>query len=197
MALEHDTFFAEIKRTLFSSFSQDQVDGLNALLETIRGWPLAYGAYALATAYHETAATMQPLKEYGGTAYYMRLYDVTGQNPSRARRMGNAEPGDGARYCGRGYVQLTWRVNYEKASGVTGIDLVADPDLAMQPDIAATILRHGMEEGWFTGKKLSDYLSGGRRDYTNARRIINGTDKADLIAGHARAFEAAIRKAVS
>ncbi|MGV6876802.1 glycoside hydrolase family 19 protein [Pseudochelatococcus sp. B33] len=197
MALDHDTFFAEIKRSLFGSFNQDQVDGLNVLLETIRGWPIAYGAYALATAYHETATTMQPIKERGGRDYYMRLYDVTGQNPARARSMGNTRPGDGALYCGRGYVQLTWKVNYEKASHVTGVDLVAEPDRAMEPDIAAQVLRSGMEEGWFTGKGLADYLSGGRRDYVNARRIINGTDKAEAIAVYARKFEAALRQAVS
>ena len=53
----------------------------------------------------------------------------------------------------------------------------------------------GMIRGWFTGRKLLDYIDGDRRDYVNARRIINGTDRAQVIAGYAMAFERALRAA--
>jgi predicted chitinase len=97
---------------------------------------------------------------------------------------------DGKTWLGRGYVQLTHRKNYARAGLELGIDLLGNPSLAMKPDIAARILVRGSEKGWFTGKRLSDYLPG---DYVNARRIINGTDKAHEIAALARTFEEALR----
>jgi len=96
----------------------------------------------------------------------------------------------GRSWAGRGYVQLTHRENYERASVNLGVDLLADPNLAMQPSIAAQILVRGCTEGWFTGRKLSDYLPG---DYLGARRVVNGTDRAAQIARYARNFEAALR----
>jgi len=177
-----EKFFAEV-RLDFGPLSQSQVDGVNALLAATKGWPVSWVAYALATAWHETARTMQPIKEMGAEAYFTRLYDIKGQTPNLARRLGNHNPGDGARYAGRGYVQLTGRDNYARYG------LADRPDDAMKPDVAAKILRDGMEHGRFTGKKLSDYLPG---DYVNARRIINGTDKAQAIANYAVAFEKAL-----
>lgn len=160
-------------------------------------WPIAFTAYALATAYHETAHTMQPIKEYGGNAYFTRLYDISGQNPKRAKQMGNTRVGDGAKYCGRGYVQLTWKVNYEKATKELKVDFVNNPDWAMNPDYASDIMVRGMEQGWFTGKKLKDYLPHGRAanaaEFKRARRIINGTDKDAIIADYALRFQSALQ----
>ena len=174
----------------------DEVSGAGAILDAMAGAPLAYTAYALATAWHETAHTMQPIREFGGTAYLRRMYDVEGQNPDRARKMGNVTPGDGPRYCGRGYVQLTWRSNYRKAAEKLGYPLEGNPELAMRPDIAAQIMRRGMAEGWFTGKSFRSYLPAEGpatlAEFKAARRIINGTDKADLIAGYAVKFQAAL-----
>lgn len=139
---------------------------------------------------------MQPVKEYGGDAYTEKLYGPGGSNPDRARQMGNVNPGDGARYCGRGYVQLTWRNNYKKAGMALGIPLETDPDLALQPRVAAAIIVRGMSEGWFTGKKLGDFLGNlslaTPEQFAEARRIVNGSDKADLIAGHAVVFQRAL-----
>jgi putative chitinase len=87
-------------------------------------------------------------------------------------------------YYGRGYVQLTWLSNYRAAGRKLGLDLVGNPALALEPGPAAQILVRGMVEGWFTGKKLSAYFTPMAADPTNARRIINGTDKAALIAGY-------------
>jgi putative chitinase len=177
------TFFAVVRRILFGGkLSQEQVSGLNAVTKAVQGWPISWAAYALATAYHETAHTMQPVRE----AYWL----------SEDWRRANL------RYFphyGRGYVQLTWDYNYAKADQELGLDgaLVANLDLAMNPDTAAKIMRRGMEEGWFTGKKLADYLPYGPASldqFKPARRIINGMDKATEIAGHALRFQDALKQ---
>jgi predicted chitinase len=159
-------------------------------------------AYALATTYHETATKMQPIRELGGRAYLTDNYDIGGRNPRRAKLMGNTAAGDGARYCGRGFVQLTWKVNYIKAGKKLAIDLVNQPDLALNPINAAIILFEGMEEGWFTGKTndgaIDDEIDGNEhRQFVYARKIINGTDKAELIARIAGAFLVAIQSATT
>lgn len=176
----------------------DEVSGTSAILDAMAGAPLAYCACALATAWHETAHTMQPVKEYGGNAYFTRMYDVTGKRPQLAKDHGNIYPGDGPLFCGRGFVQLTWRCNYRKASEKLGYPLEGNPDLAMRADIAAQIMRRGMEDGWFTGKAFRDYLPSTnspamRGQYEQARRIINGMDKADVIAGYALEFQEALQ----
>lgn len=130
-------------------------------------------AYVLATAYHETAHTVEPVRERGGEKYL------------KAKRY--------YPYVGMGYVQLTWQENYEKAGAALGVDFVAEPKLLLQARFAAPILVTGMAEGWFTGKKLADYLTLGKSDFVNARRIINGTDDARLIGGYAREYDAALK----
>lgn len=190
-------FFAHLKasRILGSTLEQSEVDGLNALTTACgdAGWGPKFTAYALATAYHETAGTMQPIRERGGPQYLTNAYDIRGDNPARAKRYGNTTPGDGVRYCGRGYAQLTWRSNYDKLGNLLGYPLTGNPDLAMRPDIAAQILVRGMADGLFTGKKLADYITSAKCDFVGARRIINGTDKAAKIADHAETFLAALR----
>ncbi|MFC4624245.1 hypothetical protein ACFO1V_03215 [Daeguia caeni] len=129
-------------------------------------------AYVLATAYHETAHTMKPVREYGGEAYLKKKKYYP--------------------YVGMGYVQLTWRENYEKASRKLGVDFVSNPKLLLEPKYSAEIIVVGMRDGWFTGKKLSDYITLQKSDFKNARRIVNGTDKADLIAKYARQYDASL-----
>lgn len=179
------------------TLDNDEVSGATAVLDAMDGLPIAWVAYALGTAWHETAHTMQPIKEYGGRSYFMRMYDVTGRRPNTAKRYGNTRVGDGALFCGRGYVQLTWANNYKKAGAKIGVDLYGNPDLAMDRGNAAAIMRHGMREGWFTGKRFDSYLPAAgcatRKQFTAARRIINGTDKASLIAGYAAEFQAALK----
>lgn len=92
-------------------------------------------------------------------------------------------------YYGRGTVQLTWYDNYEKFSDIVGIDLVNNPDEALAPEIAAKITVYGMMNGSFTGRGLSDYINGQKVDYINARRTVNGTDRAQMIAGYATSIE--------
>ena len=57
---------------------------------------------------------MQPIPEYGSDERKKRLYDVEGANPDRAKKNGNTAPGDGVLYAGRGFVQLTWKNNYQR-----------------------------------------------------------------------------------
>ncbi len=129
-------------------------------------------AYVLATAFWESARTMEPVRE--------AFWKSDGWRKDNLRYYP---------WFGRGYVQLTWERNYRHAGKQLGVDLTTDPDVAMRPDIAVKVLVLGMVEGWFTGKKLSDYFGAGRADYRNARRIINGIDKADTITTIAREYD--------
>ena len=190
-------FFAALKAGLLGpDLSQGEVDGCNAILKAMDGTPISYAAYALATAYRETASTMQPISEYGGPTYFTRMYDVSGARPKLCIANGNTCAGDGPKYSGRGYVQLTWKNNYRRAGEKCGVDLVANPDKAMDPAIAAKIMREGMCDGWFTGKKLSDYLplkiKAERGMFVKCRWIINGQDHAGEIADHAMEFQRAL-----
>lgn len=177
----------------------NEVAGAEAVIDAMKGLPVSWVAYALATAWHETSHTMLPIREYGGARYFMRMYDVSGERPKLAKDNGNTTVGDGKVYYGRGYVQLTWKDNYEKAGKKLDYPMVGNPDLALRPDIAAQIMRFGMVEGWFTGKAFKDYLPSdkpaNRASFGQARRIINGTDDADLIAGYAVRFQDALIKA--
>ncbi|MCB5412294.1 glycoside hydrolase family 19 protein [Pseudogemmobacter faecipullorum] len=151
------------------------------------GLSISERAYVLATAYHET-----------GNFRWLR--EIWGPTPAQTRYegradLGNTVAGDGRRFMGRGYVQITGRRNYTDWSRRLGLDLLDRPDLAEEPDIAAQILVEGMRLGTFTGRRLSHHFGGDRADFTGARRIINGTDRAEQIAGYARAYEAAIRAA--
>lgn len=196
MSLSHPAaFFSAIREgsALGPVLSSSEVEGCQAILAACDGLPVSWAAYCLATAVVETAGTMQPIGEIGGNAYFTRRYDIAGQNPAKARELGNLSPGDGARYKGRGYVQLTGRVNYQRAARELALPLLLDPDLALQPDVAAKIMRRGMTEGWFTGRTLSvlppvaDF-----EQFKKARRIINGNDRAAEIAEHAIEFQSAL-----
>lgn len=187
--IDRQIFFDAIRPLFGGSLTQMQVSGIEALLAAVAAQPLPFRAYLLATAKHETADTMRPITEYGGRKYFDK-YD-TGR---LAKALGNTPEadGDGYLYRGRGYVQITGRANYAKASRALGLDLLGNPDLALQPTVAAQILVRGCREGWFTRKKLGDYLPG---NYREARRVVNKMDDADLIAGYARKFEAALNSA--
>lgn len=181
-------FFASVKNTLFGGrLTQSQVDGMESILNA--DWEKKrYLAYALATVYHECDKTMQPIIEKGTIAYFNKYNAGT----KLGKTLGNTEPGDGFKYRGRGFVQITGRANYAKAGKKLGIDLINKPEQALDLIIATKILHDGMMAGWFTGRKLPDYFTDEKSDYYNARRIINGTDQAELIAGYAKAFNLAL-----
>lgn len=134
-------------------------------------------AYILATGKWETAHTMKPVQE----AYW--LSDKWRQENLRYYP-----------WHGRGYVQLTWERNYKFAGEKLGLDLTSDPTIVMKPDVAAKILVRGMMEGWFTSRKLVDYVSDNSVDFVNARRVVNGTDKAQEIADLAKDYVEVLRK---
>ena len=181
-----------IIRLKFGSLSQEAVDNINLIVETCEKYNLSYPqtSYLLATTYHETGGTMKPIKEYGGDKYLSK-YD-TGR---LAKALGNTPQadGDGIKYAGRGYLMITGGYNYKFAGEQLGIDLINNPDLALEPKYAAEILVKGSKEGWFTSKKLSDYINDKSKNYYQARRVINSLDKAQLIADYAVVFEKALR----
>jgi predicted chitinase len=171
--------------------------GLTVILDKVEqddsNWANIYSlAYGLATFKWETGHTFQPVTERGPVSYF----DKYNAGTPIGARLGNTQPGDGFKYRGRGYVQLTGRANYTHDGTLLGIDLVGDPDLALQPDVAYRIASRGMKEGWFTGHRLAAYFpDAGPPDYEGARHIINGSDHAPDIAAIAQNMEAALRAA--
>lgn len=130
-------------------------------------------AYILATAWHESK--LRPIREIRarrGTPLY--------EQQNRYWPSG---------YYGRGFVQLTWESNYRKMGDFLGVDLVGSPDKALQPEYAARIIVYGMMNGSFTGKKLSQYIGLLKKDYYNARRVVNSTDRATQIKSFAEKLE--------
>lgn len=141
--------------------------------------PLPYLAYTLATVFHETARTMLPIEEYG---------------KGRGYEYGIPDPVTGQVYYGRGYVQTTWDYNYKTLSTLIRdengrlVDVYKNPELLLEPFYSAQATLYGMRDGIYTGRRLRDYLDSEEPDYFNARRVINGKDKAAMIAEYADAF---------
>lgn len=176
MNVDREKFFSGLRSVLGGRLTQGQVESAEAILSECEAADLSNRqiAYIFATAIHETARTLEPIKERrakSGTALRLRQdrYWLTG-------------------YYGRGFVQLTWKKTYARAGEALGVDLVGKPDLALDRKIAAAILVRGMIEGWFTGKRLAEFVNG-KADYINARRVVNGLDKAEEIAQIARRIE--------
>jgi putative chitinase len=201
----HDVFIGNFRPYFerFAPLTPGRVASLNGLLSQIEQdnvWRcIEHIAYALATVMHETAYTFAPIDERGGFAYFERRY---GWHTAVGKRLGNDAPGEGAKYHGRGDVQLTGETNYERLeldlrknyagliadfearTGQT-FDLSEYPNQAKDAAIAYAIMAFGMYNGRFTGKSFGSFEVGA---YASYRRIINGQDKAGVIAKHAMAF---------
>lgn len=179
--MNKEAFYKSLRGGILGPKLEDnEVHGCEAILAAMAGAPLSHCAYAMATAYHETARTMQPVRE----AYWL--------SEDWRRKNLRYYP-----WYGRGYVQLTWEANYKRADEKLGLGgaLLAKADRAMEVDIAARIMRRGMDEGWFTGHTLAKHMPdrlAPRSQFEGARRIINGTDKAHSIALYAEQFQAAL-----
>jgi hypothetical protein len=185
--IDRDSYFDAVRASLFNgALTQQQVDGQSVILAV---WEYQAGgtpmtdirmlAYMLATVYHECATKMWPTTEAGSQSYLQGKEYYP--------------------YIGRGFVQLTWDYNYDKASAALSLiddrDLIAHPEMALDSLIAARIMFRGMSEGWFTDQRLHDFFNEDTDDPVNARRIINGNDDDELIAGYHDDFLAALKQA--
>jgi peptidoglycan hydrolase-like protein with peptidoglycan-binding domain len=190
MAFDPSTFLGMYMKE-FGALDQSQVDGIEELLTFIELDPnvtdIRWAAYMLATVKWECADTWQPIEEGGKGAGYPYGVPVIVKDKS-----GNQFTNT---YYGRGYVQLTWKANYDKMGQVLhlGDDLVIHPEKALVPETAYAIMSYGMRNGSFTGRKLSDFIFANLCDYKNARKIINGLDQWAAIKGFAEKFEAMLQ----
>ncbi len=182
-------FFDQVKASLFTnSLTPKQVQGLNAILDE---WEANYAqqderwlAYMLATTHHETGRTMQPIEEIGKGKNY----------PYGKKVKQDKKPYTDTDeiFYGRGFVQLTWYENYDKAGKKLGKDFLHNAAGVMELTNATKIMFLGMTEGWFTARKLSQYFNPTTEDWLNARKIINGLDKAEDIKNYALKYKASI-----
>jgi hypothetical protein len=193
LRIDHANFFAAY-RTVYGKLKQSQVNGIESLLTSLERdaavTDARWAAYMLATVKHECDNTWQPIEEYGR---------------GKSREYGKPVPISDEQgkttfvtYYGRGYVQLTWERNYAAMSTKLGLgnELVIHPEKVLDPVIAYKIMSLGMRTGVFTTKKLADYINAAKCDYVNARRVINGLDKARNIAEYAEDIEGFLRKSL-
>lgn len=178
--------FNILRTELFKTLDQRQVDQLNYIVRKSEEHGLTYPetAYTLATIYHETGLVRDGV-------VYRSMYPVKEQGSDKYLRSKAYWP-----YIGYGYVQLTWKSNYERVGKLIGVDLIATPEAALLPQVAIVIALKGMLNGWFTGvgfRRKRPVNKYDRASYVRARAIINGTDKAGQIADYAMIFEKALR----
>jgi hypothetical protein len=201
MMIDRKRFFDGIRGAPFAGrLRNEQVEGTERILAGFEargmGGELRHLAYMLATAFHETAATMQPVRETltssddAAIAILDRAFEAGKLGAVRTPYW--RRDAQGKSWLGRGLVQLTHRRNYEAMSQLTGIDLVAKPERAMEPQASVTILIEGMLRGSFTARRLEQYFSAKREDWQGARAIINGTDRAELVGRYGTMFYAAL-----
>ncbi len=192
--MDRAAFFNSLRGSkLFGgTLRQEQVRGITGILDAFEevgdGRPKTL-AYVLATVRRECGPDMLPVRE--GFA----KTDSEARRIVKAASRRYAEEVNGRVYYGRGYVQLTWAANYKASSKDAGVDLLRDPDAALDPKIAARICVLGIQDGRFNAAKkgIAFYLpTSGPDDLKNARRTVNITDHWEEIAGHYRVFLAAV-----
>ena len=192
-----------VLREAFGYLTKDQVSQIELIVGEIdadKSISYPQGAYILATVWHETGGKMQPVPEIGKgrtRAYGKWFKNSKGELygwKNGAKREAYLQSECPHLFYGRGLPQLTWYDNYKKASEKLGVDFVNNPELALDMKLSTRILIVGMKEGWFTSHTLARHINQSKKDYTNARRIINGMDRATHIAGIAAIIERALRK---
>lgn len=199
--IDRKTFFGHWRES-FGPLNQGRVDTLNLFLDYWEGRGLAdlrWLAYAMATAHGEVGAGLQPVREGFAESESAARRHVARLKVDGRIKVNYALPHKttGKSYYGRGYVQLTHHSNYEAMGQLLGLDLVNNPDLALKPDVAVKILFTGMERGTFTGARFATYFPHGEKaGWLNARRIINGTDKAQKFATLGETYYNALLAAV-
>jgi predicted chitinase len=193
------TLFTYLRKAPFGGrISQRQVEGIKNIIQAWEDHAEKDNnklAYVLATAFHETAATMQPVREglaKSDSSAQKILAKYRYSQPDQVSKGKNTLPKTGKAYYGRGYVQITWADNYLRLGTRLGVPLHENPELALDPQISAKILVIGMLEGLFTTKKLSQYFSVKTENPEGARAIVNGKDKAALIASYYVQFKGAL-----
>ena len=208
--MDKSTFYATLrkrKNPLFGDrISDRQIAGMEGIIKAFTdevGEPdpdlrAKFLAYTLATAYHETARRMSPVRETLANSDEQainRLERWARQNGRTTNIYWRPEPPYGHAYFGRGQVQLTWKSNYEASSEDAGVDLVADPNKMLDPEISARVMIRGLLDGRWNahGVGLMTYLR--REDLQGARRTVNITDRWIEIAGHYAHFLDAIMTA--
>lgn len=156
---------------IFGSLDPEQKESITLIVRAFDRYgdkDLNKLAYILATARHES--NFRAIEEYRSNTDRQNAYWYTG-------------------FYGRGFVQLTHEKNYRKMSDFLGVDLVKNPSLALNPNNAAKILVYGMMNGRFTRKPLHYYINSSTIDFYNARKTVNGLDRAEKIARYARAIQ--------
>jgi predicted chitinase len=161
-----------------------QIKRLKIILHTLRKFDITdhrHIAYVVQTAWHESDGLMDMTEDRARLGRQPALYAAQ-----------NRYWGTG--YWGRGFIQVTWKSNYQKLGKLLGLDLVRNPDHLLDEHVAAEALVLGMELGLYTTRKLNDYFNDHRTDWVNARRIVNGLDCAKQIGEDALTIYTEIMK---
>ena len=167
------------KLTAYGKFNETQIYNAQLILSRSGMYSndMRHHAYILSTAIGES--NIMPTKE-------KKAEPGTPEYEKQKNRYYNY-------YKSRGYVPFKGQEIYRKFGNMMGQDLLDEPKLALDDDIAAWILSIGMHKGLFTGRKLSEFINRIDEDWLNARRAINRLDKAAEYAERAKAiFEQSI-----
>lgn len=202
LSIDRPTFYTYIRRAPFGGrLTKQQVTGVEQLLDA---WN-RYGtdnldelAYVLAGTHHETGGRMVPVREgFADTDQGARNAVATLFRQGRIKR-NYALPINGISYYGRGRIQNTHPENYQRLEQRFKMPFVTDPDILIRDgevDAMVTVIGH-IEGIWTRGAhKLRDYFGPAYANPVGARRIVNGTDKAQLISTYYTAFLDALREA--
>lgn len=201
MTINRKFFFQNAKKILFDgTISVSQVAGCNAVLDA---WEAGHKndddrwlAYMFGTAHHETGRAMWPIRETFAASddqVISRLEKAFGAGKlTWVKAPYWRKDLQGMSWYGRGLVQITHRANYERLGALIGVNLSSNPNLALDIGVAVKIMFAGMMNGAFTGRKLADYFWEKKEDWRGARRIINGSERADLVASYAKAYYSCI-----